>query len=601
MSRGQELRCAECQGKRVRPPSQAAIDAAIIAAQDRGDFGSMAPRAKRPKHAGQPSGRSAGTPGGVPDIAWAGTAAKVLAKVSRLPAAAAFCLPVDPEEVPDYHDVVRHPMDLGTLRDRVPRMASPLEVVAGINQIVENSVLYNGEDSEYTGAAKEMRTGFQRLWTKEGLPLNQQQWQEAKAAARRAAAGAATPQARVKTFTAPVPAGGVPAADWQARVARVLGTVSRLKSAIHFVEPVPRGFMNYHDVIERPMDLGTVSKRLARGQYSDPQQVAADVALIWRNCRTFNEPDAPVVQDCAHAEASFNRNWVNAGVYEVPGGAGPSGTHRLAKSSASTGADWKESAKKVLYRTINFVPQATWFAEPVSEADVPDYRQVIKHPMDLGTVSQKLRADRYSSPQELLADVSLIWANARQYNGPDHEVTKMAETTAAAMQRYWTAAGLPGVPTPRPSAFTSASNGVNDVGLGGAGSVFQPVRSGGPVGSSRAGPPSLAAPLGDWLSAARSVVDAVLRHPSAWPFAEPVDEEEYPEYRQMVAHPMDFGTIRMRLCRGQYRSPAAVLEDARLIFDNCKEFNPRESEVWSMGVEVEAAFKQAWLAAGLSQ
>ncbi len=34
--------------------------------------------------------------------------------------------------------------------------------------------------------------------------------------------------------------------------------------------------------------------------------------------------------------------------------------------------------------------------------------QVIRHPMDLGTVSQRLRPGRYATPQQVLDDVQLV-------------------------------------------------------------------------------------------------------------------------------------------------------------------------------------------------
>ena len=34
-----------------------------------------------------------------------------------------------------------------------------------------------------------------------------------------------------------------------------------------FSDPVPRGETYYHEIITRPMDLGTISARLSRGHY----------------------------------------------------------------------------------------------------------------------------------------------------------------------------------------------------------------------------------------------------------------------------------------------------------------------------------------------
>jgi hypothetical protein len=39
--------------------------------------------------------------------------------------------------------------------------------------------------------------------------------------------------------------------------------------------------------------------------------------------------------------------------------------------------------------------------EPVSVDDVPDYQEVIDHPMDLGTIAEKVAARRYTAPAQV--------------------------------------------------------------------------------------------------------------------------------------------------------------------------------------------------------
>ena len=49
---------------------------------------------------------------------------------------------------------------------------------------------------------------------------------------------------------------------------------------------------------------------------------------------------------------------------------------------------------------------APFFDRPVDAKLVPDYYSVIKRPMDLGTLKQKLHDGHYSAPQQF-AEVSL--------------------------------------------------------------------------------------------------------------------------------------------------------------------------------------------------
>ncbi|KAM0061926.1 putative chromatin remodeler Bromodomain family [Helianthus debilis subsp. tardiflorus] len=45
------------------------------------------------------------------------------------------------------------------------------------------------------------------------------------------------------------------------------------------------------------------------------------------------------------------------------------------------------------------------FSEPVDLNELPDYHDIIKHPMDFGTVRSKLIGGLYSNLEELESDV----------------------------------------------------------------------------------------------------------------------------------------------------------------------------------------------------
>ncbi|XP_076866111.1 bromodomain-containing protein 4 isoform X2 [Brachyhypopomus gauderio] len=55
-----------------------------------------------------------------------------------------------------------------------------------------------------------------------------------------------------------------------------------------------------------------------------------------------------------------------------------------------------------------------------------DYHDIIKHPMDLTTIKDKLDMRQYRDAQEFAADVRLMFSNCYKYNPPDHEVVAMA-------------------------------------------------------------------------------------------------------------------------------------------------------------------------------
>ncbi|KAL2160727.1 hypothetical protein VTH06DRAFT_924 [Thermothelomyces fergusii] len=68
------------------------------------------------------------------------------------------------------------------------------------------------------------------------------------------------------------------------------------------------------------------------------------------------------------------------------------------------------------------------FLQPVDPValNIPDYHKVIKRPMDLQTMANKLSAGEYQSMKEFEKDFELIIKNCRTFNGEDHIVYAQA-------------------------------------------------------------------------------------------------------------------------------------------------------------------------------
>ncbi|XP_074312779.1 transcription factor GTE2-like [Silene latifolia] len=71
----------------------------------------------------------------------------------------------------------------------------------------------------------------------------------------------------------------------------VLRKVSNQKAGIWFTSPVDAvkmGLHDYHTVIDRPMDLGTIKEKLDKGFYDSPEEFADDVRLTFNNALRYN-------------------------------------------------------------------------------------------------------------------------------------------------------------------------------------------------------------------------------------------------------------------------------------------------------------------------
>lgn len=69
-----------------------------------------------------------------------------------------------------------------------------------------------------------------------------------------------------------------------------------------------------------------------------------------------------------------------------------------------------------------------------------DYHNIIKKPMDLGTIKSNLEKNLYNSPLDFASDVRLTFNNALTYNPKGHHVCFMAETLLAKFEQMFSPA-----------------------------------------------------------------------------------------------------------------------------------------------------------------
>ncbi|XP_075219983.1 nucleosome-remodeling factor subunit NURF301 E(bx) isoform X3 [Lycorma delicatula] len=94
------------------------------------------------------------------------------------------------------------------------------------------------------------------------------------------------------------------------------------------------------------------------------------------------------------------------------------------------------------------------------------------------------------------------------------------------------------------------------------------------------------------FEALRKLIKQLQTHKSAWPFMEPVDPAEAPDYYKVIKEPMDLQTIEYRINEKSYKKLSEFIGDMTKIFDNCRYYNPRESPFFKCAESLEAYFVQ---------
>lgn len=81
----------------------------------------------------------------------------------------------------------------------------------------------------------------------------------------------------------------------------------------------------------------------------------------------------------------------------------------------------------MLHSQISQQRNGTIFLHPIKQSEVPDYHDIVKRPMDLKTIKNRIRDGIISNSLEFQRDVYLMFANAMVYNRPGSTLYAMAE------------------------------------------------------------------------------------------------------------------------------------------------------------------------------
>lgn len=112
------------------------------------------------------------------------------------------------------------------------------------------------------------------------------------------------------------------------------------------------GLHDYHDIIKKPMDLGTVKKKMDEREYKSAPEFAADVRLIFTNCYKYNPPDHDVVAMGRKLQDVFEMRYANIPDEPVRNASYPRHVHKQSDSSEDESSESGMESNSEEERTV---------------------------------------------------------------------------------------------------------------------------------------------------------------------------------------------------------------------------------------------------------
>ncbi|CAL1681482.1 unnamed protein product [Lasius platythorax] len=101
------------------------------------------------------------------------------------------------------------------------------------------------------------------------------------------------------------------------------------------------------------------------------------------------------------------------------------------------------------------------------------------------------------------------------------------------------------------------------------------------------------------FNALNSVLNSVKNHSTAWPFLEPVDKDDVPDYYDHIKYPMDLKTMEDRLKSRYYVTRRLFIADMTRIFTNCRLYNSLDTDYYRCANALEKYFQTRMKEIGL--